>query len=296
MMSRILLIDGNHLIYRAFFKFKGLKTLDGKQTSVVYGGPYILESIIRKFGPDKVIVVFDHGRSKFRTNLHTTYKERESKLGEDKEDFFRQRDELMKLLQAMGLLVYRPEGYEADDVITHLAVEYYRKGWDTIIVSADKDFVQLINDGITMYNVSKNVVVTKENCQQHYEYTPRQCVDYLCLVGDDSDNIPGYPGIGPKKAMQFLEKYGSIKKFLRTGEKFSTIDNDKLSKLYDLNQLLIDLMYFKRKHTKEEEIIPLNPNPELNRKKLANICFDNQINTFTKPQFLNTFINLYNGK
>ena len=296
MLERILLIDGNHLIYRAHFKFSGLRTLDEKPTDVIYGAPYILESIIRRFGPDKVIVIFDSKRSEFRKSLLPNYKERESKLGEDKESFYFQRSELIKLLTYLGLMVYQVEGYEADDVITYLSQLYYKKGWETIIVSADKDFVQLINKSIFLYNVNKGLMVDPFNCKIVYGYTPKQCVDYLSLMGDHSDNIPGYPGIGEKRALQFLTQFSSIKKYLKDPKKFGKVDKDKMVTVYERNKKLIDLMYFLRKVLKPEEMVPVNEKPVMDIVSLKCICADYQINSFLKIQFLKTYQDLYNGK
>jgi DNA polymerase I len=295
-IKRILLIDGNHLIYRAFFKFKGLRTLDGKATSVVYGGPYILESIIRRLGPDKVMVVFDHGRSDFRKGILPDYKQRESKLGEDKDDFFRQRDELVKLLIAMGLTVFRVQGYEADDIIAYLSKVYYKMGWDNIIVSADKDFVQLINTTTLLYNVNKGVLIDELNCKEHYGYTVRQCVDYLSICGDESDHIPGYPGIGPATATKLFDKFGSVRKFLRSSEPMGKIDKEKLKLIHERNRKLIDLNYFLRHVLVPENIKPINSKANFNKSHVMDICMDNQINSFIKPQFINTFINLSHEK
>ena len=296
MFDRVLIVDGNHLIYRAYFKFNNLKTLDGKSTSILYGSPYILESIIRKLAPDKVIVVFDHSRSKFRMGLLKNYKQRESKLGDNKEAFHAQKDELMYLFQAFGLEVYHVKGYEADDIIAHLAKVYYRKKHEVIILSADKDFVQLINKGISMYHVSKGILVEQDNCKDAYDYLPNQCVDFLCLCGDSSDKIDGYPGIGPKRAMKLLTEHGSVRKFIKSDAAFGKVDKERLGIIYERNRKLIDLMYFLRKQLNPKDIESLNPNAKLNMDDLREICAVNEINSFTRIQFLKTFKNLSDGK
>lgn len=296
MFKRILLVDGNHLIYRAYYKFSGLRTLDGKQTSIIYGAPYILESIIRRLGADKVFVVFDHSRSKFRTNLLPDYKKRDSKLGDNKEDFYDQRDELMKLLMAFGITVFQPKGYEADDVIGYLTQQYYKMGWEVVIVSGDKDFVQLINKRVLLYNVNKGKMVDESNCYSNYSYTPKQCVEYLSICGDSSDKIPGYRGMGPKTAEKLFNNFGSVKKFLKSTDTMGKINKEVLSGVYDLNRKLIDIMYFVRKELNPKEMEPINKAPEISEKKLKGICRENQINSFLKVQFFKTYQNLYNGK
>lgn len=295
MFNRVAFIDGNHLIYRAFFKFPRLKTLDGKPTSIIYGGPYILESLLRRIAPDKVIIVFDHSRSEFRKGLLPDYKQRESKLGVDKESFFQQRTELMELLTYMGLQVYQVKGYEADDIIAHLVKRYYKKGWESMIVSADKDFVQLINDRVLLFNVAKGIIIDKANCKRYYGYEPKHCVDYLCLCGDSSDNIKGYPGIGPKRAEALLNEYGSVRKFLKSDKKFGKVNRVMLKEIYETNRKLIDLMYFLRHVINPKDIVPINNEVNINMKKLEEICSVNQINFFRKPQFMKTFKDILDG-
>lgn len=287
--NRLVLIDGNHLIHRAFWKFKNLKTFEGIPTSVLYGGPYILESLIRKLSPEKLVVVFDDERSQFRKNLLPGYKERESRLGDLKENFHDQKDTLIELLISMGIQVYKPKGYEADDVIAYLTKVYYRNNWEVVIASADKDFVQMINKDITMYHVSKGIIIDEFNAKDFFGYTPKQCVDYLSILGDASDKIPGYPGIGPKKAEKFFLDFKSVRKFLNSDAKIGKLDKDELRRIWELNVKLIDLMYFIRNVLDPDKMVPLNEEPFMDMDKLKELCRMYEINTFLKPQFLNTF-------
>ena len=301
MRNRLVIFDGNHLAYRAYYKFGSLKTIEGTRTGVIYGMPYIAESLIRRLGATSAVMTFDGGRHKSRLELLPDYKKRDKKLGFDAEDFFFQKDEGMKLFMALGLKVAWAKGWEADDIIAQIARRYSQSGWDVIIVSADKDFHQLIQfpvldeqGEITMFNPAKGKEFGYTTISKEVGYTPEQCVDYLCLRGDKSDNIPGYPGIGEKRAIQFLGQFGSIKAFLKSDQTFGKMDKDKLRDIYKRNKGLIDLKFFYRKFMIKIPIPWVNPGI-LDMDELRIICPTYEINTFIKPQFLNTFKKLQNG-
>jgi len=299
MNNRLVIFDGNHLAYRAYYKFMNLQTLDGAKTGVIYGMPYITESLIRRLSPDKVVVVFDGGRSLFRIGLLPSYKERDKKLGFDVEDFFRQKDMGREIFMALGLLIAYQKNMEADDLIAMITRRYSQKEWDVIIVSGDKDFNQLISypepglhGEITIYNTGKGKEIGYTTLPKLVGYTVEQTVDYLAITGDKSDKISGYPGIGPKRALDLLNKYGSVKNFLKSGDKFGKIDKEKLKGIWKLNKQLIDLKFFYRKFLMGEKIPWINPVEKFDEDKLKKICSTYEINSFLKPQFIKTFKNL----
>jgi len=302
MMNRVVIFDGNHLAYRAYYKFTNLKTIDGIRTGVIYGMPYIAESLIRRLGPNKAIMVFDGGKHESRIATWPDYKKRTQKLGFDREDFYRQKDMGMEIFMALGLRVAHRRWFEADDIIAQIARRYSQKGWEVVIVSADKDFHQLLkpltddrHGAIMMYNVSKGKMIDEYFLRTNLGYKPEQCVDYLCLRGDKSDNIPGYPGIGEKRALQFLEEFGSITEFLRCDDKFGNVDKVKLAEIYQRNKKLIDLKYFYRKFMMKEVIPWHNNNNMMMEGRLKQLCAEFEINSFLKPQFINTFKRLNDG-
>jgi len=288
--NKLVIFDGNHLAYRAYFKFSNLKTLDGVKTAIIYGVPYILESLIRKFSPTEVILVFDGGRSKFRSELRPDYKKREKRLGFDPQDFHEQKEKVINILISLGIKVARAKGVEADDLIAMISRRYSKKDWDTLIISSDKDFNQLIDKKITVYNVSKNKLLDQNNLKDIVGYNPEQCVDYLCLVGDKSDNIGGYSGIGPKKAEKFLNEFEGIVPFLNSDIEFGRIDKEKLKDIYYVNRKLIDLKYFYIMFMIKKKIPWLNIFPVLLDLKVFKLfCNTYEMNSFLKPQFINTF-------
>lgn len=301
MNKKIAIFDGNHLAYRALYKFGNLRTIDGVKTGVIYGMVYVAESLIRRIGPDVAVVVFDGGRSKYRLELLPSYKDREKKIGFDADDFFRQKDAGKELFMTLGIKVAQKKHTEADDIIAMITRRYSKKEWDVVIVSGDKDFNQLIDGGwpgerggIEIYNTSKGINYTYRNLCDKVGYYPAQTVDYLSLLGDKSDKIEGYPGIGPVKASQLLEQYGSVRNFLESGEKFGKVDNKKLEQIWKRNKKLIDLKFFYRKFLMKESIPWVNPTTGMCEDKLRKLCSTYEINSFLKPQFLKTFKNLSN--
>jgi len=302
MFKRLVIFDGNHLAYRALYKFMNLRTLDGVKTSVIYGMPYIAESLIRRLGPDEVVVVFDGGRSTFRTGLLPSYKARDKKLGFDAEDFHRMKDEGKKIFMALGLRVVHQKGMEADDLIAMIARKYSQREWEIVIVSADKDFNQLImppvtglHGAVSVFNVSKNKMYDDLNLKKIVGYSAANCVDYLALTGDKSDHISGYLGVGPVRALQIINTFGGVKAFLESEKKYGKIDKEKLKEIWKRNKKLIDLKYFYRKFLMKVAIPYINPDAKFNLKLLKYICGTYEINSFLKPQFLNTFKNLSDG-
>lgn len=291
MKNKLVILDGSHLAYRAYHKFPNLHTLDGVNTSVVYGIPYIVESLIRKFIPDKAIITLDGGRSPFRMGLLPSYKQRDQKLGFDKEDFYRQKDDAMKFMNALGISISGKKGFEADDLIAMISRRYAIRGWDVIIISGDKDFNQLIDDNILVYNTGKNVLMDQFNLIKYTGYDPDQCVDYLCLTGDHSDNIPGYPGIGEIRGVKFLQEFGSVNRFLGSDNKFGKVDKQKLKEIYKFNRQIIDLKFFYRKFLIKEKM-PIE-HGIFNDEKLKKLCRQFETNSFLKPQFINTYKTLY---
>jgi DNA polymerase-1 len=281
-------VDGNNLLYRAYYKFRGLTSPGGKPTSCIYGFPFILKSVISKFNPDFVYVVFDGGRDRHRIKIHPEYKKREQKLGFDYEDFKKQKEEVMALCTRLNCQVIFKQDMEADDLIYLLTRRLEGK---KLILSSDKDFNQLLSNGVEIYNPSKEVKVTLKSIERHFGYTAEQTVDYLILTGDKSDNIPGYPGIGEKRAMGFLKEYSSIRKYLKEEKHHKLINNALLAEIYARNKYLIDLRYFYRKYLLGLQI-PLFGKPLFDAVYVAKISRQYSINTFSKTDFLKIFKDL----
>jgi len=216
---RLYLIDGYALIYRAFFALvsRPLMSSKGENTSAAFGVTRFLKKVIEQHEPDYLGMVFDAGMSD-RHIVYPEYKATREKMPDElKASLPRVRD----IVTAFRVPVLELEGYEADDVIGTLAAQALEAGLETVIISGDKDFYQLIRPHVCLLNpgrggpgaVEEEWVDTR-NANERLGVPPERVVDYLGLIGDASDNVPGVPGIGPKTAVQLIEEYGPIEQIL----------------------------------------------------------------------------------
>lgn len=288
--DKILLVDGNNLAHRAYHQFKSMRSSDGKPSGVVFGVPYILWSLVRNHKPDRVYVFFDGGRDKNRLAILPNYKKKEPKADFDYTSFVEQKSVVIKALEYLGVPHVSKKDLEADDLMG-IYCRIYGKRNQVMIVSTDKDFVQLINKNVSLWNPWKNARITHKNWHKFYKFSPEQCVDYLCLDGDVSDNIPGYKGVGEKTALDFLTTYGSIENYLNKLElpEHRKIKRDTLAELYKVNRLLIDIMYFCKTTKLKYRNIPLTQTNKISPKELNLLVSDYEVNFFSKPDFLKTF-------
>jgi len=291
--NRVLVIDGNNLMYRAYYKFSSMKAVSGTPTGITYGFTFILKGLITQLQPQDIYVVFDGGRSKERMAILPGYKDRDKKEGWDANDFYRQKAVTNEILSCLGIKVIEKAKTEADDVIWLLIRKLKRKNHVTL-VSSDKDFNQCLSKNVDIWNPGKKCLITEDNVKKLFGYEAKQCVDYLILDGDDSDGIPGMPGVGPKTAIKFLEQYGSIYNFLDDeSNTFMKWDRNVLVDKYLDNRQLIDLRLFVRKYLTSKDLVINNKGvTEINEEELQFICGENSIKTFMKPPFIKTFKNL----
>jgi DNA polymerase-1 len=221
---QLFLIDGYALIYRAFFALisRPLVSSRGENTSAAWGVTKFLLKIVDQHSPDYLGVVFDAGSSD-RHVIYPDYKATREKMPTELEASL---PRVRQIFDAFRIPVVELEGYEADDVIGTLAEKAVGQGLETVIVSGDKDFYQLIRDGVCLLNPGRGgpTAVEEEwvdthNANDRLGVPPKHVVDYLGLIGDTSDNVPGVRGIGPKTACQLIEEYGHIEQILeRVGE------------------------------------------------------------------------------
>jgi DNA polymerase I len=225
---QLFLIDGYALIYRAFYAMiaRPLRTAKGENTSAALGVVNFLLRLREKYRPDYVAWINDAGTS-FREERYADYKSTRDKLDQELQaDFTRSVQRICDLLDAFGIPVISIRGYEADDVIGTLAQTAADRGLQAVIVSGDKDFYQLVGPRIALLNPGRGgpaavdeVWVDESNAAERLGVPPRQVVDFLALVGDSSDNIPGVRGIGEKGAQKLLSEFGDLETLLaRAGE------------------------------------------------------------------------------
>jgi DNA polymerase-1 len=210
---RLLLLDGHSLAYRAFFALpvENFSTTTGQPTNAVYGFTAMLINILRDESPTHVAVAFDVGRKTFRTEAYAEYK---ATRKETPTDFRGQLDLIREVLAALKITAIEAEGYEADDVIATLAVQGEADGMDVLIVTGDRDVLQLVNDRVTVLmtrrGISEMTRFTPAAVEEKYGLTPSQYPDFAALRGDPSDNLPSIPGVGEKTAAKWVRDFGSL--------------------------------------------------------------------------------------
>lgn len=207
-MNKLVLIDGNSLINRAFYATPPLSAKDGTPTNAVYAFVNMLVRIIGDIKPRYMLVAFDRKEPTFRHEMYADYKGTRKPMPEDLRP---QIDLMKKVLDTMGISRYEQAGIEADDIIGSMAKRY--KG-DTIIITGDKDSFQLVDETTSVYftrrGITETEIYSNENFKEKTGIEPIQIIDLKSMMGDSSDNIPGIAGVGEKTALSLVEKYGSL--------------------------------------------------------------------------------------
>lgn len=202
-----ILVDGSSYLYRAYHAFPPLTNSQGEPTGAMYGVLNMLRSLIIQYKPSHVAVVFDAKGKTFRDELYEEYKSNRPPMPDDLRE---QIAPLHEMVQAMGLPLLSISGVEADDVIGTLALKAAADGHDVLISTGDKDMAQLVTPKITLINTMTNVILGPDEVKEKYGVPPELIIDFLALMGDSSDNIPGVPGVGEKTALGLLQGLGSL--------------------------------------------------------------------------------------
>lgn len=202
-----ILVDGSSYLYRAYHAFPPLTNSQGEPTGAMYGVLNMLRSLIIQYKPSHVAVVFDAKGKTFRDELYEEYKSNRPPMPDDLRE---QIAPLHEMVQAMGLPLLSISGVEADDVIGTLALKAAADGRDVLISTGDKDMAQLVTPKITLINTMTNVILGPDEVKEKYGVPPELIIDFLALMGDSSDNIPGVPGVGEKTALGLLQGIGSL--------------------------------------------------------------------------------------
>jgi DNA polymerase I len=203
----LLLVDGSSYLYRAFHALPPLSSSRGEPTGAVHGVLNMLNKLLRDYPGARVAVVFDAPGKTFRDDLFAEYKANRPSMPDD---LRAQIEPLLQAVTGMGLPLLRIAGVEADDVIGTLATRAAQAGEQVLISTGDKDMAQLVNERITLINTMNDSLLDRAGVKAKFDVYPEQIIDYLALVGDSSDNIPGVDKVGPKTAAKWLNAYGTL--------------------------------------------------------------------------------------
>ncbi len=226
-MSKLVLIDGNAIMHRAYHALPPLTTKHGEPIGAVYGFITMLLRVIEDLGPTHIAVSFDRKEPTFRQKLHVEYQAQRPQMHEDLSGQF---EKVKKVIDAFGIPIYEKAGFEADDVIGTISKN---EDLDEVnIVTGDRDILQLVTDKIKVYMPVKGIIegklFGKEEVIEKMGIEPEQIVDYKALVGDPSDNYKGVPGIGPKTAENLLKKYLTLERIYENLEEIQPKLREKL--------------------------------------------------------------------
>ena len=217
-MNKLYLVDVSCLYFRSYYAIRSLSTSKGFPTNALYGFLKTTVKLLTEVNPQFLAYCFDHKEPSFRKKIYEPYKANRSEMPEDLQE---QVPYVEKITKALGISIFDKKEFEADDVIGTLCKWGELKNLQVIIVSSDKDFAQLINNNVTLWDTFKNIKYNPQKVFKKWGVHPHQMIDYLALCGDASDNIPGVYGIGPKAAQSLLSTYSSLEDIYQNIEKIT---------------------------------------------------------------------------
>src|SRR3954465_10174896 len=203
----LVLVDGSSYLYRAFHALPPFTNSRGEPTGAGFGVLNMLNKFLKDYDPERIAVVFDAAGKTFRDELFAEYKAQRPPMPDDLRS---QIEPLFEAVRAQGLPILRESGVEADDVIGTLAVAAAKQNMSVLISTGDKDMAQLVGPNITCINTMSGTVLDRAVVKAKFDVFPEQIIDYLALVGDSSDNIPGIDKVGPKTAAKWLGQYTTL--------------------------------------------------------------------------------------
>ncbi len=272
----IILVDGSSYLYRAFHALPDLSTADGRPTGAIRGVVSMLKKLLNDYHPSHMAVIFDAKGKTFRDELYPEYKATRPPMPDD---LAAQIEPLHELIRTLGLPVIVEVGVEADDVIGTLAEQATREGRPVLVSTGDKDMAQLVNDQVTLMNTMTGEVLDREGVRKKFSVEPEQIVDYLTLIGDKVDNVPGVDKVGPKTAAKWLALYGDLDGIIAHADQIKGKVGENLRRALDDLPLSKTLVTIKRDVPLRESLDDLTvstPDPE----KLAALYRDLEFKTW----------------
>ena len=240
--NELVLVDGSSYLYRAFHALPPLVTSRGQPTGAVKGVINMIRALMKSCGHSNIAIVFDAKGKTFRNEIFKEYKAHRPPMPEDLRS---QIKPIHNIIGAMGLPLLVIEGVEADDVIGTLSLQATDEGINTLISTGDKDLAQLVNQRVTLINTMTNEILDPDGVVKKFGVEPCRIVDYLALMGDKSDNIPGVPGVGPKTALKWLQEYDSMEGIIENAEEIGGKVGERLRDNFGLLRLSYKLATIK---------------------------------------------------
>ena len=288
MAKKLTIIDGNSLLYRAYFATASpgveiMSTKDGIHTNALFAFANMMSKILSNMNKDEsIFVAFDAEKKNFRHEQLETYKaNRKPAPPELVEQFPLVRD----FLKALNIFEFEEPGYEADDIAGTVAKLAGKEGYEVIIYTSDKDYLQLVDNNITVNLIKKGLkdinIMTPETVKEEFGFTPIQIIDYKGLRGDPSDNLPGIPGVGDKTAVKLIQEYGSLEKIIEASEEMTSKVGESIRNNKDIGMLCKNLAIIK---------IDTPINFTINDTKYSGYNFQ-EINKFAQRYELRQFMN-----
>lgn len=219
------LVDGSSYIYRAYYAIRHLSSPSGHPTNAIYGFIQMLLKLLKDYNPQHLAVVFDAGRTTFRTEMYPEYKANRAAMPDD---LRMQMEPIREVVRAFNIATLELQGYEADDIIGTLAGRFADQGGNVVVVTGDKDLMQIVTDKVTLLDTMKGTESGIPQVVERFGVGPDRVIDILGLAGDSSDNIPGVPGIGEKTATKLILEFGSLDALLERAEEVKGKNGEKL--------------------------------------------------------------------
>lgn len=259
--AKLFLIDAHTLCYRSYFAIQNLSTSKGQPTNAVYGFVATLRKILKTYQPDYLAVCFDAGKKTHRQEKFAAYKIQRPSMPLD---LIGQLPLIKEVVKAYNLSIFEEEGFEADDIIATLAIEFSQQGVEVVIVSEDKDMYQLLNDSVMFFSARKDSLLDYEAVKGQLGFDPKKITDFIALAGDQSDNIPGVQGVGEVTARALINEWGSLE------EIYKHMDKIKTDKLKEKLLTQKDNAFLSKELAVLEKKVPLKSNLESMRVKAPN--------------------------
>lgn len=206
-MKHLFILDAYNLIYRNFFAVPQMHRRDGQPINAVFGMARMLLQLIREDRPDVMLIAYDAPSETFRSQKYAEYKGTRDRMPDELKS---QLPLIEQLFSAFGIKTCMIDGYEADDIMGATAHQYASSEWRVSILSGDKDLYQCLNEHVRIVDGMKRLVAGEKECIEKFGVGPKYVADYLAIVGDSSDNIPGIKGFGPKKAVDLITRFGHL--------------------------------------------------------------------------------------